>query len=203
MVRSLWTKLRASKYRDVPSVMLGLFIGYNSDVASSVKGMSMHPTLNPGDYIVFVPYSLLRLWGSFGRPMVHEGDVVVVKISNQLSVCKRVTRITEDKEEADEWGKEHFTDVEATYFSVESASPAALGDDFGQEDTAWYEQLSRSVRSGDWDQCIDRVTQPKAWMWLEGDNPDNSFDSRACGAVPVECLRGRVFAAVWPRIRKV
>lgn len=35
-------------------------------------------------------------------------------------------------------------------------------------------------------------------VWLEGDNPANSSDSRSYGAVPAACIVGRVVCRVWP-----
>lgn len=39
---------------------------------------------------------------------------------------------------------------------------------------------------------------PAGHIWLEGDNPHNSTDSRAYGPLPVTAVRGRVVGRVWP-----
>ncbi|KAK2161118.1 hypothetical protein LSH36_121g10004 [Paralvinella palmiformis] len=39
---------------------------------------------------------------------------------------------------------------------------------------------------------------PRGHVWLEGDNQDNSTDSRSYGPVPYGLLRGRVFYKIWP-----
>mmetsp|Transcript_16765 Transcript_16765/g.32644 ORF Transcript_16765/g.32644 Transcript_16765/m.32644 type:complete len:150 (+) Transcript_16765:424-873(+) len=45
----------------------------------------------------------------------------------------------------------------------------------------------------------DRVVKiPKGRVWLEGDNPRNSTDSRSYGAVPMGLIKGRVFFRLWP-----
>jgi hypothetical protein len=36
-------------------------------------------------------------------------------------------------------------------------------------------------------------------VWVEGDNPFGSTDSRILGALPPEALRGRVLMRLWPR----
>jgi len=36
-------------------------------------------------------------------------------------------------------------------------------------------------------------------LWVEGDNPAGSTDSRQFGAVPAAALRGRVVLRLWPR----
>ena len=45
-------------------------------------------------------------------------------------------------------------------------------------------------------QKLDKV--PKGHVWLQGDNLQNSTDSRNYGPVPYNLLRGRVFYKVWP-----
>lgn len=39
---------------------------------------------------------------------------------------------------------------------------------------------------------------PRGHIWLEGDNRDNSSDSRAYGPVPLGLVRGRAVCRVWP-----
>ncbi|XP_046748609.1 mitochondrial inner membrane protease subunit 1 isoform X2 [Diprion similis] len=39
---------------------------------------------------------------------------------------------------------------------------------------------------------------PNGHVWLEGDNRDNSTDSRIYGPVPQALLRGRAMCKVWP-----
>ena len=49
------------------------------------------------------------------------------------------------------------------------------------------------------------AVQPSGELWLEGDNPAGSTDSREFGAVPASALRGRVLLRLWPhpgRIRR-
>mmetsp|Transcript_12591 Transcript_12591/g.18860 ORF Transcript_12591/g.18860 Transcript_12591/m.18860 type:complete len:195 (+) Transcript_12591:75-659(+) len=42
------------------------------------------------------------------------------------------------------------------------------------------------------------VTIPKGHVWLEGDNKENSLDSRNYGPVPQALIRGRVWFKIWP-----
>ena len=39
---------------------------------------------------------------------------------------------------------------------------------------------------------------PPGKMWLEGDNPSNSIDSRVYGPVPIGLTVGRIICRVWP-----
>ena len=42
------------------------------------------------------------------------------------------------------------------------------------------------------------VTIPKGHIWLEGDNPNNSTDSRHYGPIPSALVLGRVVLKLWP-----
>ncbi|KAI8821455.1 mitochondrial inner membrane peptidase complex catalytic subunit [Fimicolochytrium jonesii] len=42
------------------------------------------------------------------------------------------------------------------------------------------------------------LTVPKGHIWIQGDNYNNSTDSRKYGPVPMGLLRGRVLCKVWP-----
>jgi signal peptidase I len=39
---------------------------------------------------------------------------------------------------------------------------------------------------------------PKGHIWVLGDNPSDSIDSRYFGNVPLEYVKGRVFYRLWP-----
>lgn len=42
------------------------------------------------------------------------------------------------------------------------------------------------------------VVIPRGYVWLEGDNAQDSTDSRLYGPVPTTLVRGRVIARIWP-----
>ncbi|KXJ23196.1 Mitochondrial inner membrane protease subunit 1 [Exaiptasia diaphana] len=44
----------------------------------------------------------------------------------------------------------------------------------------------------------DYIKVPKGHVWLLGDNPDDSRDSRDYGPVPYGLITGRVCFKVWP-----
>jgi phage repressor protein C with HTH and peptisase S24 domain len=41
--------------------------------------------------------------------------------------------------------------------------------------------------------------EPDGRLWVEGDNPVGSTDSRTLGALPPDSVRGRVLLRLWPR----
>ncbi|KAH9582266.1 Peptidase S24/S26A/S26B/S26C [Trypanosoma melophagium] len=198
---------------DLPYALLGGIIGWNCDVSCYVQGRSMFPTLAPGDYVLFFPYAVLNLMQSFfSQPLVKEGDVVVVRISPELTVCKRVTRLTTDRTIAQQWNDAQFTEIAPEYIPPLTSNVTQQEQEQQHEQTeelleeqeqeereaAARNTLAAYARAHDWDECLDRVDHPAAWMWLEGDNPPESFDSRHTGAIPLECLRGLVLIKLWP-----
>jgi len=48
---------------------------------------------------------------------------------------------------------------------------------------------------------VKRVTRvhPDGAVWVQGDNPFGSTDSRQLGAVEAACVRGRVLGRLWPK----
>uniref|UniRef100_A0A2R9BRM0 Peptidase S26 domain-containing protein n=1 Tax=Pan paniscus TaxID=9597 RepID=A0A2R9BRM0_PANPA len=42
------------------------------------------------------------------------------------------------------------------------------------------------------------VYVPVGHVWLEGDNLQNSTDSRYYGPIPYQLIRGRIFFKIWP-----
>lgn len=50
----------------------------------------------------------------------------------------------------------------------------------------------------EWRWCFEQVRLSGEFVWLQGDNPPESLDSRAVGGLPIECFRGIPIAVVWP-----
>lgn len=42
---------------------------------------------------------------------------------------------------------------------------------------------------------------PKYHIWVEGDNKENSFDSRNFGPVSIHMVEGKVIAQIWPKLK--
>ncbi|KAG8343867.1 putative inner membrane signal peptidase [Trypanosoma vivax] len=179
--------------RDLPYVLLGAIVGFNIDICCSIMGRSMLPTLAPGDYVLFIPYRLLWLMRRISQgSLVNVGDIVLVQISPDLVVCKRVARATADPSVIKQWHSERFS--EAPLHLSHTAPQTRI------ELEAVTDDYSR-MRSREWDICRETIAgEPTGWLWLEGDNPSESFDSRFTGAVPDDCLRGRVVMKVWPSV---
>ncbi|GAX82260.1 hypothetical protein CEUSTIGMA_g9688.t1 [Chlamydomonas eustigma] len=50
---------------------------------------------------------------------------------------------------------------------------------------------------------IRRVVVPAGHVWIQGDNPTHSLDSRQYGPVPLALIRGRVLLQVWPTLKAI
>jgi inner membrane protease subunit 1 len=188
MIRSI---LRTSKTA-IQFLSLGHVVNEKVFEVTVCVGPSMLPTFNRYGDVVLVD----RGWGTgtfltTETTTIGKGDVVVSRSPTNPKhlVCKRVVAIGGERvekrasasdanrrgrreEESDGWSGYRKWDEEET-----NAAAAARDD--------------RSKKK-------EYVTIPDGHVWLQGDNEGNSTDSRDYGPVPMEMLRGRVFAKVWP-----
>lgn len=51
------------------------------------------------------------------------------------------------------------------------------------------------------DDGINKEFLRKNYFWVEGDNKENSLDSRKFGPIHKELIRGRVLMQVWPKVK--
>lgn len=81
-------------------------------------------------------------------------------------------------------------------------SPLAIGDVVVSEHPSRPGTVCKRITGLPGDQILKSsggmLTVPDGHVWLEGDNPQNSSDSRSYGALPVALLQGRVVARLWP-----
>lgn len=204
-----WRRVRCA---DAAFFAVGSWIGWQLDVIAKVEGVSMEPTLHPGDRLLHVPPAVWHAVRSWSRRSTSlQGAVVIVEVSDSVKVCKRVTRVAASTAEADAMHCEVFQwadDVYAQSLSDEAAEAGPLqGGDASiassSSDPVTDQQVlvdERPFRRRDWDWCIDRCadSRDEKWLWLEGDNPGESFDSRQVGMVCESCVRGVVLATLWP-----
>jgi signal peptidase I len=150
-------------------VGIGGLIGYNIDVLSVVEGTSMYPTLEPNQRLLHIPRWLRELYAP-----IRPGDVVLVDVDAKVTVCKRVVGMGGFAEKLS-WERAHFAEDDDIDFDA-----------------------PKRHQSEAWAPCQHRYINSATWLWLEGDNSNNSFDSREAGAVPIECVKGPILGVVWP-----
>jgi signal peptidase I len=155
---------------------------FNENVfeVTACVGPSMLPTFNRFGDIVLVDR----------RIDVGKGDVVVSRspTNPKHMVCKRVVAVGGERVEK----KASASDVSNHRQRREDSEELFLDGEGWSGYRKWDEINKKTKKNKEY------VTVPDGHVWLQGDNEGNSTDSRDYGAVPMEMLRGRVFAKVWP-----
>ena len=142
-------------------------------------GPSMLPTMKKSGDLAFID----RFSYTLGSRKFEKGDVIVsiCPYDANKMICKRVTATAGDVIP----GSSQKEGRGASSFRVKwfdgSADSQAVSD--GKEVTSLYNG-----------EPLQRV--PAGHVWLEGDNPSNSLDSRYYGPVPLALLQGRIVAKV-------
>lgn len=140
-------------------------------------GPSMMPTVQPEGEV----YLRIKSW-AMGPP--ETGHVVVFQDFKGGYACKRIIGVEND--EVDSKGEYSSTiyrdrkDLGIPAIPIPNALPA------------W--QNEAQINNG-----IFRL--PARTLWVEGDNPLDSIDSRHYGPVPISNLKGRILYRLWPRRR--
>lgn len=170
----------SSLKRAVQIVSLAHAFNENVFEVTACVGPSMLPTFNRFGDIVLVER----------RIDVGKGDVVVSRspTNPKHMVCKRVVAVGGERVEK----KASASDVSNHRQRREDSEELFLDGEGWSGYRKWDEINKKTKKNKEY------VTVPDGHVWLQGDNEGNSTDSRDYGAVPMEMLRGRVFAKVWP-----
>lgn len=183
MMTTMRSILRTSKTA-VQFLSLGHVVNEKVFEVTVCVGPSMLPTFNRYGDVVLVDRG-----GTFltTTETIGKGDVVVSRspTNPKHMVCKRVVAMGGERVE-----------------KRASASDANRRGRREEESDGWsgYRKWDEEETAGGGDRSKKKeyVTIPDGHVWLQGDNEGNSTDSRDYGPVPMEMLRGRVFAKVWP-----
>ena len=193
----------------VQTLALAHAINETAFEVTACVGPSMLPTFNQwGDVVLvdrtpFVPVCFANGNG------IGKGDVVVSRspTNPKHMVCKRVVAVggerVEKKASASESRGRREEEVDGwSGYRKWDEKGADFYDDDDDVDTAGVETNNNNnkatSRQTNAKKKTEYVTVPDGHVWLQGDNERNSTDSRDYGPVPMEMLRGRVFAKVWP-----
>lgn len=158
----------------------------------SIRGPSMLPTMAADGTDVW----LRSTWVWFRRLGLsvpyRKGDLVGLappSAPEQVS-CKRVIGVEGD-------GVQRYGEYVHLYVDQDPQRWGIVWPDESDERHTWMD------RSCAWDTDAKRDAQrtlvvPPGHVWVEGDCPALAIDSRHYGPVPVEWLRGKLVARLWP-----
>lgn len=161
------------------------FLIENEDVSPYVTDMSRGPSMLPtlptlGGVYIRETGAWSRLFGV--RIKYNKDDLVVFRDHDGRYAGKRIIGVEGD--EVLRYGEYvHLYLDRSDWGIVKSAQHATPS--FDDES-----QVLRDHRR--------KIIVPPNHVWLEGDFPPFSFDSRQYGPIPVEWIRGRIVGRIWP-----
>ncbi|KAG7353594.1 peptidase S24/S26A/S26B/S26C [Nitzschia inconspicua] len=147
-----------------------------------------------------------RFWRQWTTP-ISVGDVVVLQHPHRAgTVCKRVVGLPGDtvftpRSQAGAWQFYYQQGMEA--YLENGGLQSTLTKDTSKEShrapaqttmIPYQTNLPKVKRQ----QRSTTVVVPDGHLWVEGDNPWNSNDSRNYGPIPASLIVGRVLCRIWP-----
>ncbi len=210
----------------LPLYLILLYILQDEDLSpipftfDFMNGPSMLPTIYPTGECYVRLRNWPTWWGwimSFGSDSgrscttkCNVGDIVAIKDYKGMYVCKRIIGIEGDKvwrygEYAVELYNEEkgFGVPEITTRGVDenSGNGTGTGRNTTPELPSWEDSVEM-IHLRDDSSLWTKVVVPQGHIWVEGDNPLFSIDSRHYGPVAMENVCGRIVYRLWPRVRK-
>lgn len=175
----------------VVAIIIALFIRTFLFQAFRIPSGSMERTLLVGDHLVVNRFVLAPAATGIERAVLPEraarrGDIVVFKFPEEpgRDVVKRVIGLPGETVELR--GRRVYIDgraLDEPYIGFDGAPPSAAPEADGAEPDL-------RVRYGP-------VTVPPGFLFVLGDNRDNSEDSRYWGYLPAVNVKGRALAVYW------
>lgn len=150
-------------------------------VVDKTLGPSMLPTFGTLGEVIF------RETGAWSRllgiPIAYAiGDLVVFRDSNGRYSGKRIVGVEGD--EVLRYGEYVNQYLDRQDWGIAKSM---------KQDLSTFEDESQAVRDPG-----RKITVPPKHVWVEGDFPPFSLDSRHYGPIPIEWIRGRFVARIWP-----
>ncbi|EDW86267.1 uncharacterized protein Dwil_GK15998 [Drosophila willistoni] len=136
------------------------------------KGPSMEPTLFSDN--VLLTERLSKYWRNY-----KSGDIIIAvsPVNAGQFICKRIVAVSGEK--------------------VLTQKPNPIETEFQVKPKE--RSISKAVALAK-EEKPSMVTDyvPRGHVWVEGDNKDNSSDSRYYGPIPLGLVRSRVLCRIWP-----
>lgn len=177
----------------IPASILLLVLFNHEDISivpfafDFMAGPSMLPTIYPvGDIYIRFNSWFMKLWN--GRDKWQVGDVVVFKDPRGNHSCKRIIGIEGDQ--VDKRGQYVHLYQDEQDLGIRKVPTIDVGD--------WEDKLEE--KKGGQGMVI---VVPKGTVWVEGDNPLFSVDSRHYGPISNDSILGKVVYRLWPRHRNI
>lgn len=159
----------------------------------------MEPTLRTNNLLVTERIS--KRFQNFDR-----GDIVIAKspIEPEMMVCKRIVGLPGDKIymkpriNFNPFGNSK-SEVEQPFKDDELKDIMPFAD--VEEDDAFDTNKSKHINNQESSMRTFRsrvIIVPKGHLWIEGDNSDNSIDSRTYGPVPMGLIQSRAAVRLHP-----
>lgn len=183
---------------------------YCFDITQCI-GPSMLPTMNESGDIVLVDKTRKPFKSEFKK-----GMVILAKSPTEptKTVCKRIKAVEGDKISI-KWTPYYQTfrllfEKPRKFSNKDYAemSPFSLlsEEEIDKLETSEYPQIVEFKKRIDEYSNKLRVNReaskafkvPKGYVWIEGDNPSNSTDSRHFGPIPLNLITGVVVCKLWP-----
>ncbi|XP_031636590.1 mitochondrial inner membrane protease subunit 1 [Contarinia nasturtii] len=165
----------------------------------TTSGPSMEPAITPNSILLTERISK--------RLQIYEhGDIVIAKspIDPEMLVCKRVVGLPGDKI----YMKPRIS-FNPFGTSKSEVKPLFKDDELkdimpfidAEEENAFNTDKSKHINNQDSAMRTFRsqvIIVPKGHLWLEGDNSENSIDSRTYGPVPMGLIQSRAAFRLYP-----
>lgn len=159
------------------------------------NGPSMEPTLETNSILLTDRISKRFQW-------YDRGDIVIAKspIEPQILICKRVVGLPGDKISMkprinlNPFGTSKSEVNSDTFKELMSYMDSDEDGAFDVDKSKHIDNQDSSMRTFH----SKMVIVPKGHLWLEGDNSDNSIDSRTYGPVPMGLIQSRAAFRLYP-----
>lgn len=176
--------------------MVYCFTEYVCDI-TLCEGPSMSPTIQPSGEIVLVEKFFCRRQGLEGGGSVGEQRAQMAR--------KRQLEYETKYKKKDEWHQPFISISDkkpSTWRQAARHAMSALtvGDVVVVQHPQRKGTVCKRVLGLPGDQVLYKklLVIPDGHLWIEGDNPANSADSRQYGAIPASLVSGRVLGRIWP-----
>ena len=159
------------------------------------EGPSMSPTIRPKGEIILIDKRAVLFLGLQGGS--SEGE-------KRAQKARLLQQEYEKKHANDTWYEPRISvsDLESSWASLWQllTTPISVGDVVVLKHPTRNGTVCKRILGLPGDQVLDSRLSivPDGHLWVEGDNPANSSDSRNYGPVPASLLVGRALMRVWP-----